>query len=108
MDKTKVLGRYIFQEISLTCMKFFLFKQKKCFFIKETDNFGHIVVYKFYTAYIDHFTPQHTAFEQSAACLSVYLELLPGLILFTILTRWVNFRENHFHEYKLQRSDYDI
>ena len=30
----------------------------------------------------DHFTPQHTAFEQSAACLSVFLELLPGLILF--------------------------
>ena len=27
-----------------------------------------------------HFTPQHTAFEQSAACLSVFLELLPGLI----------------------------
>ena len=39
----------------------------------------------------DHFTPQHTAFKQSAACLSVFLELLPGLIPFAILwhTGWI-------------------
>ena len=29
--------------------------------------------------------PQHTAFEQSAACLSAFLELLPGLIPLTML-----------------------
>ena len=29
--------------------------------------------------------PQHTAFEQSAACLSVFLDLLPGLIPYAIL-----------------------
>ena len=38
---------FFFKEIylskALTCMKFFLYKQK-CFFIKETDSFGHIVV----------------------------------------------------------------
>ena len=27
---------------------------------------------------------------------------------FNIMTRWVNFRENHLHEHKLQLSDYDI
>ena len=36
---------------------------------------------------IDHFMPQHTAFELSTACLSVLLESHPGL------TRWVNFRK---------------
>ena len=34
---------------------------------------------------MDHFTPQHTAFEQSAACLSAFLELLPGFIPLTML-----------------------
>ena len=54
-------------------------------FIKETDTFGHIVVGTIYTSYIDPFTPQHTAFEQSAACLSVFLEFFPGWIPFAIL-----------------------
>ena len=36
--------RRIYLSKALTCMKFFLYKQKKCFFIKETDTFGHIVV----------------------------------------------------------------
>ena len=75
----------IYLSKALTCMIFFLSKQKKAFFIKETDTFGHIVVWTFYTPHIDHFTPLHTAFEQLAACLSVYLEYLPGLIPFTIL-----------------------
>ena len=44
-----------------------------------------IILTIFYTSHIDHFTPKHTAFEQPAACLSVFLELLPGLILFAIL-----------------------
>ena len=55
------------------------------FFIQETDTFGHIVVSTIDTSHVDHFTPQHTAFEQLAACLSVFLELSPGLIPFTIL-----------------------
>ena len=33
----------------------------------------------------DHFTPQHTAFEQAAACLSFVFESIPGSILFAIL-----------------------
>ena len=48
----------------------------------ETDTFGYIVVCTIYTS---HFTPQHTAFERSAACLSVVFELLPGFVPFTIL-----------------------
>ena len=39
--KTSIKGIYLSK--ALTCMKFFLYKQK-CFFIKETDTFGHIVV----------------------------------------------------------------
>ena len=56
-----------------TCMNFFLYKQIM-FFIKETDTFGHVVVRTFCTSHIDHFTPQHTAFEKSTACLSVFLD----------------------------------
>ena len=33
---------------------------------------------------LDHFTPLHTAFEQSATCLSVVVESLPGSIPFAI------------------------
>ena len=77
------LRGYIFQKL-LLAWKFSCI-YKNCFFVKEADTFGHIVVWTTYTSHIDHFTPQHTVFEQSAACLSVFLELLPGLIPLTML-----------------------
>ena len=77
------LRGYVFQKLLLAWN--FSCISKKCFFIKETDTFGHIVVWTIYTSHIDHFTSQHTAFEQSAACLSVFLDLLHGLIPFAIL-----------------------
>ena len=77
------LRGYIFQKL-LLAWKFSCIN-KNCFFVKETDTFGQIVVWTTYTSHKDHFTPQHTAFEQSAACLSVFLELLPGLIPLTML-----------------------
>ena len=78
-----ILSWYIFQKLLLACNYSCL--NKNCFFIKETDTFGHIVVWIIYTSHIDYFTPQHTAFVQLPACLSVILELLPGLIPFAIL-----------------------
>ena len=74
-----ILIKEIYLSNAHTCMNFYLFKQK-CFLIKETNTFGHIV-----DEHIDHFTPHHTAFEQSTACLSVLIESLPGLIPFAIL-----------------------
>ena len=42
------------------------------------------------------FTPQHTYFEQSAACLSVFFMVTSWFdIVCNIVTRWVNFSENH-------------
>ena len=78
-----LLRGYIFQKLllarTISCIN------KNCIFVKKTDTFGHIVVWTTYTSHIDNFMPQHTAFEQSAACLSVFLELLPGLIPLTML-----------------------
>ena len=51
-----------------------------------------------YTSLIDHFTPQHIAFEQSAACLSIYLDDT----VYNSVTRWVNVREKHLHGNELQ------
>ena len=79
----KMLRGYIFQKLLLAWK--FPCINKNCFFVKETNTFGLIVVWTTYTSHIDHFTPQHTAFEQSVACLSVFLELLPGLIPLTML-----------------------
>ena len=77
------LTEYNFQKLLLAWI--FSCINKNCFFVKETDSFGHIVVWPTYTSHIDHFTPKHTAFEQSASCLSVFLELLPCLKPFTML-----------------------
>ena len=57
-------------------------------FYQGEDTSGHIVVKTIYTSHIDHFTPQHTAFEQSAACQSVFLELLLGLIAFATFQKF--------------------
>ena len=44
-------------------------------------------------------------FKQSTACLSVFLESLPGLIPFA----WGNFsKKKQLHEHELQLSDYNI
>ena len=55
------LRGYIFQKLLLawnySCIN------NNCFFVKETDTFGHFVVWTIYTSNIDHFTPQQTAFE---------------------------------------------
>ena len=54
-------------------------------------------------------TPQHTAFEQSAACLSVFFIATSWFDTdCNVATRWVNFRDNHLHEHELQLSDYNI
>ena len=81
--KSNKLRGYIFQKLLLAWNDSYI--NKNCFFIKEMDTFGQIVAWTIYTSHLDHFTPQHTAFEQSVACSSVFLELLPGLIPFTIL-----------------------
>ena len=68
LDLVEDKGIYLLK--ALTCMNFFLYE--KMLFIKEMDTFSHIVVGTIYTTHIDHFTPQRSAFEQSAACLSVF------------------------------------
>ena len=78
----------IYLSKALSCVKFFLYKQKLLFY-QGHDIFGHIVEWTIYTSHIDHFTPQHTAFEQSAACLSVFLGLLSGFdTVCNIVTHW--------------------
>ena len=70
---------------------FFSCINKTDYFTKETKTFGHIIVWTIYTYHTDPFTPQHTACEQSAACLLVFFESLPGSIPFAILwhTGWI-------------------
>ena len=63
-------------------MNIFLFKQKMLFLSRGRIPLATLLYEQFH---IDHFTPLHTAFEQSTACLLVFLELLPGLIPFAIL-----------------------
>ena len=57
---------------------------------------------------IDHFTPQHTAFEQSAASLSVILVTSWFYTVCNTVKRLVNLREKHLHGHELQLSDYNI
>ena len=97
----------IFQKLLLAWI--FSCLNKNCFFIKETDTFGHIVVWTIYTSHIDHFTPQHTTFEQSTTCFSVFLELLPGFIPFAMLWHagWT-LEKNICIEHELQLSDYNM
>ena len=93
MDKKKnskfyanfVLLMGIYLSKALTCKKSFLYKQRLLFF-HEGDEYllPHCCMNNLYISHKS-LTPQHTAFEQLAACLSVFLELLPGLIPFSIL-----------------------
>ena len=55
------LREYIFWKL-LLAWKFSCIN-KNCFFVKETETFGHIVVWTTYVSHIDHFTPKHAAFS---------------------------------------------
>ena len=68
----------------------------------DPDNFDYMVA-----SHIDHFTPQHTSFEQTATCLSVMSYFLV-LYRLQYCDTLVNFREKHLHDYELQMSDYNI
>ena len=78
--KTTNLGGRCFQKLLLvwhfSCINI------NGYFIKETDTFGYIDIWTIYTFHTDHFTPHHTAFEHSAACLSVVLNYF--LVLFRL------------------------
>ena len=63
------LRGYIFQNLLLAWI--FSCINKNAFLSRRRT-----VVWTIYTSHIDHFTPKHTTFEQFAACLSVFLELL--------------------------------
>ena len=63
---------------ALTCMNFTCIN-KNVYFIKETDTFAFIDIWTIYTF---HITPHHTAFENSAACLSVVFSYI--LVLFDL------------------------
>ena len=61
------------------------FPVKKAILSSRQITLAILLYEQFYTSHTDHFTPQHTALEHPAACLSVVFELPPGFILFTIL-----------------------
>ena len=89
------------------CMIFFLYKQNMLIFYQGD---GYLWTHSCtYTSHIDHFTHEHTAFDQSAACLSVFLESFPGLIPFAILWHagWP-LEKKQLHENELQLSAYNI
>ena len=79
-------------------MKIFLYKQELLFCQGDGYFWPHCCMNK-YTYHIDHFTPQHTAFEQSAACLSVFLELLPGSIPLMLASHCPELDTRWPHEY---------
>ena len=54
--------------------------------VKDIDTSGYIVVRAIYTSHTAQYMPKHAVFECSAVCLSVIIELLPGLIPFT--SKW--------------------
>ena len=61
LSVVRIKGIYLSK--ALTCMNFFLYKQKMLFFIKETETFGHTVVRAIYASLrpnIQHLSiPQH-------------------------------------------------
>ena len=89
--KCKYKGIYLSK--ALTCMKIFLYKQELHFCQGDGYLWSRCCMNK-YTSHIDHFTPQHTAFEQSAACLSVFFRVTSWFdTVCNAVTRWMNFRK---------------
>ena len=61
----------------------FTCKIKNGFSAKDIDSSGYIVALAIYTSHTGQYIPKDAVFECSVVCLSVIIELLPGLIPFT-------------------------
>ena len=72
---------------ALTCMKFFLYKQKLLFY--QGDEYIQLLSNRQYA-----YQPFRVISWFDTVC--------------NIVTRWVNFRENHLHEHELKLSDYNV
>ena len=74
----------IYLSKALTYMKLFLYKLKLLFYPEDGYLWPHCCMNDLFISHKSLYA-EHTAFGQSSACLSVFLELLPGLIPFAIL-----------------------
>ena len=79
----------IYLSKALTCMKLFLFKQKLLFYQEDGHLWPHCCMNNLYISHRSLYAPTYS-FGQLAACLSVFLELLPGLIRKVIYVRCIN------------------
>ena len=98
-----ILRRCCFQKLLLVWT--FSCINKNGYFIMETDTVGYIVVWTIYTSHTDHFTPPHTTFEHSAACLSgisdekllylisngrTHIQMIPSLLTFFTFFQFIS------------------
>ena len=91
-----------------SCMTFFLYK-RKCFFIKETDTFSHIVVWTIYTSHIDHYAPTYSFWAIRSMFFNPFRVTAWFDTVCNIVTGSVNLRKKkQLHEHGLLLSDYNI
>ena len=92
----------IYLSIALTCMIFFMYKQKLLFLSRRQIPLATLLYEQFIHLSLITLRPNiqlsSNLFRVTSWFYTVY----------NIVTRWMNFRENHLHEHELKLSDYNI
>ena len=100
------LRRYIFQKLLLAWL--FSCINKKACESRRRIPWSHFCMNILYISHRSLFAPTYSFWAIGSMLISLFRVTSWFDTVYNIVTRWVNFRENHLHEHKQQWSDYDI
>ena len=98
----------IYLSKALTCMKFFLYKQKLLFNQGDGYLWPHCCTNNLYISHRSLNTPTYRFWAIGSMLISLFRVTSWFDTICNIVTRCLNLRENHLHEHELQLADYNI
>ena len=97
----------IYLSKALTCINFFLYKQKSFFFQGDGYLWSHCCMNILYISHRSLYAPTYSFIAIGSMLISLFRVTSRFDSVCNIVIPWVNFRENHLHEHERQLSDYN-
>ena len=98
----------IYLSKALTCMNIFLYKQELLFCQGDGYFWSHCCINNLYISHRSLYAPTYSFWAIRSMLISLFRVTSWFETVNNAVTRWMNFRENHLHEYDLKLFDYNI
>ena len=98
----------IYLSKALTCMKIFLYKQELLFCQGDGYLWPHCCINNLYISHRSPYAPTYSFWAIHSMLISLFRVTSWFDTVNNAVTRWMNFSENHLHEYDLQWFNFNI